>query len=59
MFVIVDIKTVVYAEYIKMLATYLPTKFHLPRCNGTLIIFIKPIAKGSVRLSSNLLFSFH
>lgn len=59
MFVIIEFKTVVYAEYIKIFMTYLPTKFHLPRCNGTLITFIKPIAKESVRLSTILLFAFH
>jgi hypothetical protein len=59
MFVIVDFKTVVYADYINRLTTYLPTNFHLPRCNVTLIIFIKPTAKESVHLSTILLFLFN
>lgn len=59
MFVIVDFKTVVYVEYINRLTTYLPTKFYLPRCNGTSIFFNKPIAKETVWLSTILLFAFH
>jgi S-adenosylmethionine:tRNA-ribosyltransferase-isomerase (queuine synthetase) len=59
MFVIFDFKTEIYAEYINRLTTYLPTKFHLPRCSCTLIILIEPIAKESIRLSTILLFAFH
>jgi hypothetical protein len=49
MFIIVDLQTVIHAQFVGMFAVYLLAGFRVPRLNGSLVTSVRLKAKANVR----------
>jgi hypothetical protein len=55
-FVIVDLQTIFYAQFVSMFIIYCHTKFHIPSSNCSLVITVKLKAKGHFLTATMLLY---